>query len=145
MSFSSVVRSIDAPKEGVFAVVSDITNFSKAVTHITAVEFLSEQRTGVGARFRETREMRGREHSQVLEVTEYVENDRVRMVSDAGGTIWDSLFTVTSDGDGTLLRLEMDARPHTLVARLVTPLIRGMVTKEVGKDMDAIKTYCESR
>jgi ribosome-associated toxin RatA of RatAB toxin-antitoxin module len=57
MSFSSVTRTIDAPIDVVFATVSDINNFSKAVPHITKVEFLSEQKTGVGARFEETREM----------------------------------------------------------------------------------------
>jgi len=142
--FTNITKSISAPADVVFATVSDITNFSKAVPHITGVEFLSEHKSGKGARFRETREMRGREHSQILEVTEYVENDRVRMVSDAGGTVWDTLFTVSTDGDVTRLDVEMDARPHKLMARLTTPLIRGMVSKAVAQDIDAVKAYCES-
>lgn len=144
MSFTSISKTVSAPTDVVFATVSDITNFSKAVPHITGVEFLSDQRSGLGARFRETREMRGREHSQILEITEYVEGDRVRMVSDSGGTIWDTLFTVSSDGDVTRLHVEMDARPHKLMARLMTPLIRGVVSKAVEKDIDAVKAYCES-
>ena len=57
--------------------------------------FLSEVRTGVGTRFRETRLMHGKERSTELEVTEYVENERVRMVADTDGTVWDSVFVVS--------------------------------------------------
>ena len=45
-------------------------------------------------RFRETRVMKGREASTVLEVTEYESPRRIRLVSDEGGTIWDTVFTV---------------------------------------------------
>ena len=145
MSFTSVTKTIDAPKDLVFATVSDIQNFSKAVPHILEVEFLSEQKAGLGARFRETREMNGRKASTELEVTEFVENERVRMVSDAGGTIWDTLFSVSGDGDATRLDVVMDARPHKFLAKLVTPLIKGMVSKAVAKDIDAVKAYCEGQ
>lgn len=144
MSFTSVSKTIQAPKDVVFATISDVSNFSKAVPHILEVEFLTEQRNGLGSRFRETREMNGRKATTELEVTEFVENERVRMVSDAGGTIWDTLFSVSSEGDATRLDVVMDARPHRFLARLVTPLIKGMVSKAVEKDIDAVKAYCES-
>ncbi len=143
MSWAEVTRNIAAPVERVFAVASDIEQFSKAVPHITHVEMLSEQHTGLGARFRETRLMKGREHTTELEVIEYLVNDRVRMVSDAGGTIWDTLFTVRPKGEGAELHVAMDARPHKLLARIVTPFIRGAVQKAIESDIDAIKAYCE--
>ena len=80
----STTRQIDAPIEKVFAAVSDVRNFSEAVPHIVKVEFLTDQKTGVGTRFRETRLMGGKEASTELEVTEYVENDRVRIVRAEG-------------------------------------------------------------
>ena len=88
MSRTTVRRTIDAPADFVFRTVAEIDNYSKAIPHIVNVEFLSDVRSGVGSRFRETRLMMGREASTILEVTEYVENERVRIVSDEGGTIW---------------------------------------------------------
>ncbi|QDV47776.1 Polyketide cyclase / dehydrase and lipid transport [Stieleria neptunia] len=137
-------RTIDAPLSLVFQTVSDVRNFRKAVPHITNVEFLSEQQHGVGTRFRETRMMKGREQSVELEVAEFADNERVRMVSDAGGTVWDTLFTVSLVGDAVELKMQMDIRPHAFLARLMIPLIRGMVVKGVESDMDAVKSYCES-
>ena len=147
MTRTRIVRKIDAPVKAVFDAVADASNFSRAVPDIVRVEFLGESRVGVGTRFRETRVMRGREASTVLEVTEYVRNERVRMVADAGGTVWDSLFTVmgVGEGDGERVRLElvMEARPYRLMARLLVPLMRRVVAKAVEGDMDAVKGWCE--
>jgi uncharacterized membrane protein len=139
-----VSRLISAPLDLVFQTFSDARNFCNAVPHITNVEFLSDQQTGVGTRFRETRVMNGREESVELEITEYETNDRVRMISDAGGTIWDSVFTFSQISDRVEMNMQMDIIPHTLLARFMTRIIRRMVIKGVESDMDAIRLYCES-
>ncbi len=139
----TVARRIDAPVGVVFRTVAHVEQFSQAVPGILRVEFLSEVRSGAGVRFRETRMMMGREASTELEVTEYVENERVRIVSEAGGALWDTVFTVAPDGAGTELKMVMDARPQTLSARMTVPLIIGTVRKAVEEDMDAVKSFCE--
>ena len=88
--------------------------------------------------------MKGREYSVELKVAEYVENERVRMISDAGGTIWDTLFTVFQVGGDVELKMRMDVRPHRLLARIMNMLIRGTVVKGVESDMDAVKSFCEA-
>jgi uncharacterized protein YndB with AHSA1/START domain len=145
MKSIQISRTIAAPLAQVFQAVSDVRNFREAVPHITQVEFLSDQKVGVGTRFRETRLMNGREHTVELEVAEYAENDRVRMISDAGGTIWDTIFTVSEGPNNVTLEMQMDIKPHTLLARIMTPLIRKMVVKGVESDMDSIKAFCESK
>lgn len=146
MTRTELSRTINAPIGLVFSTIADISNFSTAVPHIQEVEFLSEVRTGVGARFRETRLMGGRKASTVLEVTEYVADERVRFVSDQGGTIWDTTFTVEAAGDGrgTRLGLVMEAKPYRLVSRLITPLMKGVVAKAIATDLDAVKAYAEA-
>lgn len=85
----------------------------------------------------------GRESSVVLEVTEYAEDESVRLISDSHGALWDSTFTVRTRDGATELTLNMDARPHTLLARLTVPLTRGIVKKALEEDLDAVKEYCE--
>ena len=136
---------IAAPIERVFDAVAHIERFREVVPRITNVEFLSERRTGVGTRFRETRRMGRREATTVLEVTEYVPNEHVRLVADEGGTIWDTVLTVRPNGDATELAMVMDARPHTLLARFLTPFIRRPVGKAIAADLDALKAFCEAR
>lgn len=144
MAVIKTMRQINAPVERVFAGVSNIENFSQAVPDIVKVEFVSDIKHGKGAKFRETRIMNGREATTELEVTEYQPPERVRFVSDAGGTVWDTVFTTTSKGGGAALAMEMEARPHRFLARLMTPFIMGMVAKAVESDMDAVKSWCEN-
>ena len=139
----TVARRIDAPVDVVFRTVAHVEQFSQAVPGVLRVEFLSEVKSGAGVRFRETRMMMGREASTELEVTEYVENERVRIASEAGGALWDTVFTVAPDGAGTELKMVMDARPQTLSARMTVPLIIGTVRKAVEQDMDAVTSFCE--
>ena len=145
MTRTKISLTMEAAPEEVFSTVSDISNYTRAVPQLVRVEFLTEQKVGVGTRFRETRLMRGREATTELEVTEYVANERVRFVSDAGGTVWDTVFTVrpAGDGRGTRLDMVMDARPYRIMSRLIVPLMKGVVARAVGADMDALKAYLE--
>ncbi|MCA9048742.1 MAG: SRPBCC family protein [Planctomycetaceae bacterium] len=136
-------RQINAPLSVVFRTVADIRNFSRAVPHIVKVEFLTEQQSGVGTRFRETRLMGNKEQQTELEVTEFADNDRIRLVSDAGGTIWDTVFSVKSADNGVLLEMNMDIRPYRRMAKLLIPLFRGPIVKGVNHDMDCVRQYCE--
>lgn len=144
MAWAQAKRIIAAPAEVVFNTVAHIEEFQQALPHIIEVEFLTEQRTGVGTRFRETRLMQGKHHVTELEVTEYQPPHRVRMVTEAGGTIWDTLFTVEDREGGTRLELSMDANATKLMARIVNPLIKAFVQHAIDGDMDRVKKYCES-
>ena len=137
-------RSIAAPPHDVFPVVAHIEEFQNINPNITNVEFLTESHTGVGTRFKETRLMKGREATSTLEVTEYEPPSTVRLVSDEGGTIWDTIFTVTPQGDGSLLKMNMEARPYKLTAKLFTPLIMRMIKNAIEADMEGIKAHCET-
>lgn len=145
MSRTVVTRNISAPLAVVFNTVSNIEHFSKAIPEISGYEILSDVKSGVGTRFRETRVMSGREAVTELEVTEFVDNSRVRLVADTHGTVWDTLFTVQASNGHTELRLTMNAKAHSLLSRVTTPLIQGMVKKAIEKNMDAVKEYCEKQ
>ncbi len=136
-------RSINASIDLVFKTVSDISIFSKVVPDIVNIEFLSEIKSGVGTRFRETRLMKGKEATTELEVTEFVENDHVRYVTDSHGTVWDTVMSVRTVDGKTDLTMVMDAIPHKLAQKMMIPMIKGMIAKALEKDMDAVKTYCE--
>lgn len=137
-------RTIKAPISHVFDTVSNIENFSKAIPHIINVEFLSDVKTGVGAKFRETRIMNGREAKTDLEVTSYEENQHVRLVSDSHGTVWDTVFTFVEEAEGIKLKMVMEAKSYKLSARIMGYFIKGMVQKALDEDMDAVKSYCEA-
>jgi len=139
----TVTRTIDAPIDVVFRAISEIDRFSVAVPQIVNVEVLSENRSGVGTRFVETRTMGKREVSNELEITEHVENERVRYVADSHGTVWDTVFTVAEKDGKTEMSMRMDANAYKLLPKIMNFMIAGMIRKAVEGDMDAVKEYCE--
>jgi len=83
-------RKIAAPAGMVFDAIAHVSKFKEIAPHITKVEMLSDVQKGIGSKFRETRMMKGRESSTVLECTEYDENRRVR--HDVGYDIHNRIF-----------------------------------------------------
>ncbi len=140
----TITRNINAPIEKVFQTVAHIENFSRAIPDIVDVEFLSDQKSGKGTRFREKRLMKGREASTELEVKEYEKNRHIRLVADSHGTVWDTLFSVEKSNNNTKLTMTMEARPHSFLAKVMNKLMSSMIRKAIAKDMDAVKVYCES-
>jgi len=145
MSKTFISIDIDAPVENVFGALANIETFPDRAEAIASVEFLSDQKRGVGTRFRETRIMNGRENVAELEVTEQIENERIRMVCDEGGTVWDTVFLTNRSGDRTRLEMTMDARPYKLMAKLTIPIVNLMIKKFIRQDMEEIKAWCEKR
>ena len=145
MTQIKVTTDIAAPLPLVFQTIADIREFSKVVPHIVNVEFLTEQQLGKGTRFVETRLMNGKEASTELEVTEYVDNDKIRLVADSHGTVWDTTFTVTEQNGQTTLVMIMDAKAYKLLPKLINPLIKSAVTKAVASDMAQVKAFCENQ
>ncbi len=146
MSRTEVSRTVDAPVEAVFDAIAHAENFARIQPAIMKLEFLTEQRTGAGTRFKETRMMGNKAATCELEVTEYVPHERVRIVSDEGGTVWDTVFTTTpAPGGGTELSMVMDAKAYKLAAKIMNPLIKGMIRKHIEADLDAVKVHCEAQ
>lgn len=140
--------TVVAPIELVFETVAHIENFAKALPQLIGYEFLSEQETGVGTRFIETRESVGKETRTELEVSEYVANEYVRLVADENGTVWDTLFSFRTrvdrmKGEVTEIKVVMNARAHAWGPRLLNPIMRKMFKSAIGNDMDNVRQYCE--
>lgn len=146
MTRVSVKRTIAAPPEVVFEAFANIENLPKMSPDIVRIEFLTDDRSGVGTRFRETRRMNnGKEMVTELEVTERVDNERARMVADSHGTVWDTTFTVKPIGNETEFAVIMDARAHELFPKLLNPLMKPMFKRGIEKYADDMRAYCESK
>jgi len=139
-----IQAKIEAPAEVVFRSVTDIERFPDIQPDVLSIDFLTEQRSGVGTRFVETRRHGKNEMKTELEVTEWVENERARMVTDSHGTVWDTVFSVRSSGATSELEIAMDARPHKLLPKIMNPIMKGFFRKGIAKYLDQLRDHCET-
>lgn len=145
----SIIRSIEvvAPAEAVWNLVSDIEHGHAAIPAIRSIEILGDRSTGLGARWRETRVMFGREATETLEITGW-DPPREYLVSARNhGCDYRSAIRVTPQGAGCRLEFEFGATPLTFAAKLMgalmAPLMSGAIRRALDADLAALKTHCE--
>lgn len=120
---------IARPIEQVFDFATDLTHASKLLPNITQVEMITEGGMKPGAKFRETRVMRGRAHTAVIEVVDHqrptIHSARAGMM----GMVATYTFRFTPEGSGT--RVDMDA---DVQGNFLWWLFLGMITRAMEKE-----------
>lgn len=140
-------KSINAPIEKVFDVFSDITQIENRIDGITKIEILSDVKSGVGTRWRETRVMFGREATEEMEISALEANKSYEVVAESRGMKYHTKYTFTPQGDGTQVEMVFSGQAVSFAAKLMTPLaflMKGTVRKAMDKDMDELKAVCEN-
>ena len=145
MTKVQIQKSISASPAVAFHALVDVEGMPSRHPDVLRTEFLSEQREGVGTRFREVRRMGEGEFVSDLEITELEPGHRVRMVTENHGTVWDTLFLVEPAAGGCTLQVEMDARAQKLMPRLLNPLFKGLFRRGLVKHFDVFAKWCEAQ
>ncbi len=150
-----ISRTVTATAQAVFDVVANGRNYGRAIPEIDTVEFLTDNETGVGARFRETRRFSGIQaifarvfglSATESEVTGFEDGRMVRLMTEEAGILWHTTFTVTPNASDDEARLDMLVRIETVsvMGKLVTPFIRPAAVKGITADVEAVKAYVEA-
>lgn len=133
---------IKASPERVFDFMTDLKNVSLYMPNVTAVELLTEGGLRPGAKFRETRVMRGKEQSAVIEVLEHqrphVHAARSAMLG-MNAAYW---FRFTPDGTGTRVDLEAVVKGNLLWWPFLG-MISKVMEKEDGELLERVKAAIE--
>lgn len=107
----TVTCLIAAAPDAVFAAIVDIENIPNTSPDTVSVAFLTDQRSGPGTTFRETRRM-GKNKTQDFDL-ELVECDpaarTARFVNETHGTNWDTEMSVVPEGERSRVQFTMAA------------------------------------
>jgi len=144
----STSETIQAPRERVFEVFSDIPRAQERIDGIAKLEVLSEVDRGPGLRWRETRVMFGKEATEEMEITGFEEPRSYVVEAESHGTHYTSCYTFNeADDDRTDVTVVFMGRPVTLLSKLMTPmwlLFKGATERALKQDMTDLKRYLES-
>ena len=92
---------------------------------------------------RSIRNTKGKESITELEVTEYIIDKKARMVAESNGVIWDTIFEFEELSGSTRSTLTMMATAQKFLPKIMIALIKGMIRKNIERDVENIKSYCE--
>jgi hypothetical protein len=133
---------IEQPLETVFDFASDLKNTPILLPNVTKAEMLTEGGMNAGAKFRETRRMKGKEHSAVIEITEYQRPDVYAARSAMMGLVATYRFRFTPEGPGTRVDLEAEVKGN-LLWKLFLGMMSRMLEKEDGEMLTRMKEALE--
>lgn len=135
-----VERTITAPQEKVFDAFADFRNGHKRIEAITRMEVLTEGPIRKGTRFRETRVMFKKEHTEEMEVVEYTPHSSYTLRCDSCGARYETQIRFEPATSGTTcVSMHMNWTALTFLAKLMSPLGRlmmGSLKKCLAKDLD---------
>jgi carbon monoxide dehydrogenase subunit G len=142
----AIKEQIDRSADEVFAALSNFSAAADMISGITKTEMLTEGPVGMGTRFRETRVMFGREATEEMEVTAFEVPHRYVLGGENHGCRYASEFLLTPKGGGTEVSMSFEATPLTLVAKIMSVLMRPMMksmAKHCMQDLKDVKTFVE--
>jgi carbon monoxide dehydrogenase subunit G len=139
---------VNAPKEAVWKVISNIEGSADTISAIQKLEVIDKPEGGlVGLKWRETRTMFGREATEVMWVTDAVENDHYDVRAESHGAVYSTTMGVEGSGEKTRLYMEFGAEVVTLGAKIMWLLtgwmMKGTMTKALRQDLGDIKAAVE--
>ncbi|QFT91004.1 Polyketide cyclase / dehydrase and lipid transport [Bacillus sp. THAF10] len=135
---------IARPVEEVFSFASNLENATKVMENVVAIEKLTEGPIQVGSQFKETREIRGRKASYVMEFTEFESNKRYSVKSESNGltVVYHYDFKPTVEG-GTKINFHGDIHTSGFMMKLTKPIIRRILKKEDADHLPQLKRLLE--
>ncbi len=147
MSAIHVSTTIKAPLERVFAVFADLEGAADVIEGIMKLEILTDGPVGVGTRWRETRLMFKKEATEEMEITAFDPPNGYKVEAQSHGSQYLSEFKFTPKDDGVEAVMSFEAKPLTLMARIMgfimAPMMRGFMVKCLEKDLDDLKRHLE--
>lgn len=147
----TVTRETTASPEVVWAVVTDIEGGAGVLSGVTGIERLDDgEGFAPGLRWRETREMFGKEVSEELEITAVDPGRSYTVEADSGGTHYRSVVLVTPSATGSTIAMTFAAEQQRgriagFLSRTVGRLSLRPVRKALQQDLDDIAAAAEAR
>jgi len=144
MPTATIVVDIDASPEDVFAVIADYSRGPEWQRNMSSARWTSPEPHGVGSTFEQTAHFMGRDMTAGYEVTEH-DAPRVTAIRSTSGPFPITVRRVVEPRNGGARVTETDTGGPGGIARLLSPLMKSMMTRTIGRDYLRLKEQLERR
>lgn len=141
---------INAPASSVWQAITDIEHCQGMIAGILNIEILEKPADSlVGLKWRETREMFGKETTETMWVTEAQDTAYYCTRAESHGSVYLTRLDLKPQNDITSLTMTFTAEAQSLVAKIMSfimrPLITGSIKKALTGDLQDIKHFVENK
>ena len=148
MARFTTTKRIEAPQAAVFQLFTDMDRAADHLSGVVRLERLTEGPVGKGTRFRETRRIFKKEATEELEITDFDPPRSYTVGCESCGCSYTTTMHFVPNGNVTDVEVEMETRPITFMAKLMSPFTKLMMSKFMqkcfDKDLEDLKQAAES-
>ncbi|UOK58857.1 SRPBCC family protein [Bacillus sp. OVS6] len=137
--------TVNAPLDQVFNFAADVENAPLFMQNVTKVEKLTDGPVQAGTKYRETREIRGREATAVIEFIEYVPSAKYSVKSEMKGMEAIYHYMFSASGNQTTIRFECEINAKKFTMKLIKPVFVKIMKKEDGDHLQHLKKHWKLR
>ena len=146
----SVFVEIDKSIEDVWNAIIDFENCSNYINSIVDIKIIENPKdTLIGFKWKETRVMFGKEATETMWITDYVENNYYQTRAESHGSIYISRLSLERVGENTKLTMSFTTEAQTFFVKILSVfmgfMIKGSMKKALLKDLNDIKNHLESK
>lgn len=144
----TITQRFEVPASTVWSLMSDMENAPQRIEGIKKLEILTARPVGRGTRFRETRVVFGKEHSEEMEITEWSPPRSYTVECESCGCHYRSTISIRPDGNGSIAEMVFEAKGVSFLAKFFGAIMGGMMAKQCRKafekDFADLKRAAES-
>lgn len=145
----AITRDIAAPLEHVWDVFTDLEHAANNLSAVEKVEVLTDGPFGIGTRWLETRKMYGNSVTEEMSVSEIEPMKMYLVKAGKGSTHYESRFEFGAiDNRNTRVRFTFAGESTgfaKVIGNLMWPVLRGKMSKELGRDLKDLAGVIERR
>ncbi|MFY0594489.1 SRPBCC family protein [Roseivirga sp.] len=139
---------IEATKEQVWQVISDIEGAKDRISAIQSIEILEQPKDSfIGLKWTETRIMFGKSATETMWITDAKDNDYYLTRAESHGAVYISKLMLEEIEGGTLLTMSFNGTPQTIMAKIMSavlgPMFKKATIKAIEQDLIDIKASVE--
>jgi len=139
---------INKSRDSVWKAITDIENCAHMISSINKINILNNPAEDfVGLKWEETRVMFGKEATETMWITDFVEEEYYSTRAESHGSVYLSKLSLSKSGNGTLLTMSFEGIAQTYAAKLLSflmgPFIKNSINKALTKDLQDIKLFVE--
>ena len=139
---------ISKSKMDVWKAITDIENSAGMISGILSIDVLEKPDSGlIGFKWKETRKMFGKEATEVMWITDSVDNEYYCTRAESHGSVYVTRISLSDDGPNAQLTMSFSGKAQTLGAKIfsffMSAIFKGSMEKELYKDLTDIKEYVE--
>ena len=131
------------PVEDVFAFLSEPKNNLQWESGVVEMELTTEGPLGLGSKGRRVEKQLGTDKG-TWEITEHVPNESLAMTFESQRFTGSGGYKVEATDGGTRLNYWFIGNPRNILFKLLVPLMKPMIHRQISKDFAKLKSILES-